>query len=76
MIEDLARVFGGEGNRGLGVELSYLTPLPWYVELVASVTGASGRVGTGQKSHGSFTAAGGSPLAMNGAAAAPFSAST
>lgn len=38
----LGRVFGGEGNRGLGLELSYLTPLPWYVELVVSVTGANG----------------------------------
>ncbi len=35
-------VFGGEGNRGLGVELSWLTPLPWYVEIVASGTEASG----------------------------------
>jgi hypothetical protein len=38
----LGRVFGGEGSRGLGVELSYLTPLPWYVELVASATEAAG----------------------------------
>ena len=38
----LGRVFGGEGNRGLGVELSWLTPLPWYVELVASATDAAG----------------------------------
>ncbi len=38
----LGRVFGGEGNRGLGVELSWLTPLPWYVELVGSVTDAAG----------------------------------
>ena len=29
-------VFGPDGQRGLGVELSYLTPLPWYVELSAS----------------------------------------
>lgn len=36
------RVFGGEGNRGLGVELSWLAPLPWYVELVGSWTGAGG----------------------------------
>jgi len=28
--------FGPDGQRGLGVELSYLTPLPWYVELSAS----------------------------------------
>ncbi len=38
----LSRVFGGEGNRGLGVELSWLTPLPWYVELVGSATDAAG----------------------------------
>jgi hypothetical protein len=38
----LGRVFGGEGNRGLGVELSWLTPLPWYVEISGSVTDASG----------------------------------
>lgn len=38
----IGRVFGGEGNRGLGVELSYLTPLPWYVELIASTTDARG----------------------------------
>lgn len=38
----LERVFGGEGNRGAGVELSWLTPLSWYVELVGSVTDARG----------------------------------
>lgn len=38
----LGRVFGSEGNRGLGLELSYLVPLPWYAELVASATGAAG----------------------------------
>jgi hypothetical protein len=38
----IGRVFGGEGNRGLGVELSWLTPLPWYVELVGSATDARG----------------------------------
>jgi hypothetical protein len=38
----LGRVFGGEGNRGLGAELSWLTPLPWYVELVGAVTDAGG----------------------------------
>jgi hypothetical protein len=38
----IGRYFGGEGNRGLGGELSYLTPLPWYVELVGSVTEAGG----------------------------------
>jgi hypothetical protein len=38
----ITRVFGGEGNRGVGAELSYLTPLPWYVELLASVTDPRG----------------------------------
>jgi hypothetical protein len=38
----IGRVFGSEGNRGLGVEASYLTPLPWYLELVGSVTDAVG----------------------------------
>lgn len=37
----VGRVFGGEGNRGLGVEASWLTPLPWYAELVGSVTDAT-----------------------------------
>jgi hypothetical protein len=38
----LSRVFGGEGNRGVGAELSYLTPLPWYVELLGSATDPRG----------------------------------
>ena len=38
----IGRAFGGEGNRGLGLELSWLLPLPWYVELVGSATEASG----------------------------------
>jgi hypothetical protein len=38
----IGRLFGAEGNRGLGVEASWLTPLPWYVELVGSVTDAAG----------------------------------
>jgi hypothetical protein len=37
-----SRVFGGEGNRGAGAELSWLTPLPWYVELLGSATDAAG----------------------------------
>ncbi len=35
------KFFGGEGSRGLGVETSWLTPLPWYVELVGSSTMAN-----------------------------------
>lgn len=38
----MSRMFGGEGFRGLGVELSWLTPLPWYAELVASTHNAGG----------------------------------
>jgi hypothetical protein len=36
------KFFGSEGNRGMGVELSWLTPLPWYVEIVGSGTEAVG----------------------------------
>ena len=36
------KFFGSEGQRGLGLELSVLLPLPWYVEVLASVSGASG----------------------------------
>lgn len=38
----LGKLFGGEGNRAPGAELSWLAPLPWYVELVGSATDASG----------------------------------
>lgn len=38
----LGKLFGGDGNRGLGAELSVLLPLPWYVELLGSVTNATG----------------------------------
>ncbi len=36
------KFLGGEGSRGLGMEVSYLTPLPWFVELTASSTMATG----------------------------------
>lgn len=36
------KFFGGEGSRGVGVEGSWLIPLPWYVEGIASVTNATG----------------------------------
>ncbi|MHB8877328.1 MAG: zinc-regulated TonB-dependent outer membrane receptor, partial [Myxococcaceae bacterium] len=38
----VGKVFGGEGNRGLGLEASWLTPLPWYVEVLGSATDATG----------------------------------
>ena len=36
------RFFGSEGQRGLGVELSALLPLPWYVEIVGTVLNPEG----------------------------------
>jgi len=39
---ELTRVFGGEGGRGLGGELSWLVPLDWHVELAVAVTEAAG----------------------------------
>lgn len=38
----LGKFFGGEASRGLGVEVSWLAPLPWYVELTGAVTDAAG----------------------------------
>lgn len=38
----VGRVFGGEGNRGLGAEASVLAPLPWFTELSLSATEADG----------------------------------
>ncbi len=38
----VGRNFGGEGNRGLGGELSWLAPLPWSVEVIGSKTMANG----------------------------------
>jgi hypothetical protein len=38
----IGRVFGAEASRGLGLELSYLAPLPWYAEFVVSSTDAAG----------------------------------
>lgn len=38
----LGRLFGGEGNRGPGVEWSVLPPLPWSLEFVVSATDAAG----------------------------------
>lgn len=36
------KFFGGEGSRGLGTELSWLSPLPWYAEVVSSAHMARG----------------------------------
>ncbi|MBQ9818371.1 MAG: zinc-regulated TonB-dependent outer membrane receptor [Proteobacteria bacterium] len=32
----ISKFYGPEGNRGLGLELSWLTPLPWYLEIAAA----------------------------------------
>ena len=36
------KFFGSEGSRGLGAELSWLSPLPWFAELTGAVTNATG----------------------------------
>lgn len=38
----LGKFFGGEGSRGLGFELSWLAPTPWFMEWVAAANMASG----------------------------------
>lgn len=38
----LGRFLGSEGQRGLGVEISLLLPLPWYVEVVGTMMRAAG----------------------------------
>lgn len=38
----LGKFFGGENSRGLGLEVSWLSPLPWYAELVGAVGDAAG----------------------------------
>ena len=36
------KFFGSESSRGLGAELSWLAPLPWFVEVIASATDPTG----------------------------------
>lgn len=36
------RLFGGDGLRNPGIQLSWLTPLPFYLELIGSVQNANG----------------------------------
>lgn len=38
----VGRMFGPEGARGVGVELSWLLPLPWFVTATGSAVGAPG----------------------------------
>ncbi|MBK8011842.1 MAG: zinc-regulated TonB-dependent outer membrane receptor [Deltaproteobacteria bacterium] len=38
----IGKFFGSEGNRGLGAELSWLSPLPWYFEVSLSANNADG----------------------------------
>ena len=37
-----SRIFGGDGMRGPGVNLSWLTPLPWYSEVMLGVQNSDG----------------------------------
>ena len=36
------KFFGGEGSRGLGLEFSWLSPLPWYLEFIGAATEGTG----------------------------------
>lgn len=65
----IGRVFGGDGNRGLGVELSYLTPAPFFLELVASATEPRGE-GTARSFRGEQEDPLDSPLDAQGTLAA------
>lgn len=38
----IGKFFGSEGSRGLGAQLGWLLPLPWYVEIKAAATDAVG----------------------------------
>lgn len=38
----MGKFFGGENSRGLGAEVSWLSPLPWFAELIASTNMANG----------------------------------
>jgi hypothetical protein len=38
----MGKLFGGDNNRGLGVEASWLTPLPWFTNLILTVQEAAG----------------------------------
>ena len=65
---EIGRVFGGEGNRGLGIEASVLSPLPWYAELVFSVTDAVGEA-TARSFFGAEDLGVSSPLDLQATAA-------
>ena len=55
-------VFGPDGQRGLGAEISYLAPLPWYVELSGAAISQSGHVhGHGEEAPTDETDSGDDP---------------
>ncbi len=61
----LGKFMGGEGNHALGAELSWLAPLPWYTELVGSVTEAGGG-GTARSFYGNDDLGVRGPLDLQG----------
>jgi len=64
----IGRIFGGDGNHGTGVEVSYLTPLPWFVEIVATATDPFGE-GTARSFLGAEEGGFDSPLDVQGTTA-------
>lgn len=39
----IGKFFGSEGNRGLGIQAAWLTPLPWFTEVKLATTDAAGQ---------------------------------
>ena len=48
----LSRMFGGDGLRNPGAQLSWLTPLPWYSELIASSSNSTGETAASFRPEG------------------------
>ncbi len=65
------RLFGPDGLRNPGVQLSWLAPLPWYLELVGSVQNAGGETAVSflsvpTQQDGTVTVLAGHPLLTRG----------
>jgi len=48
----IGKVFGAEGNAGAGAELSWLSPLPWFTDVIVSLNDSHGRSFLGEGAEG------------------------
>ncbi|MBC7660232.1 MAG: zinc-regulated TonB-dependent outer membrane receptor [Chitinophagaceae bacterium] len=48
----LSRMFGGDGLRNPGAQISWLTPLPWYSELITSSSNSTGETAASFRPEG------------------------